>query len=951
MKISQIAFQQRAISELRLCAAQAMDGFTKYHKPQVISYSAPTGAGKTIIMGSLIEEIFFGDATFPEQPDAIFVWLSDSPELNQQSKDKIDTKSDRLKFGQTETINEASFNQRVLTDGKVYFLNTQKLSTSSLLTKHGDTRQWTIWETLANTIEEKGDRLYFIIDEAHRGTQGAKLATATTIMQKFLKGSTADGLPAMPVVIGVTATPERFDRLAAGLTSTVHKVVTTADEVRSSGLLKDVIEIGYPSTLGNEMAVLQTATDEWIDKCRHWEQYCREQHYAYVNPVMVVQVQNSNGSQISATNLDDCLHKIEERRGQRFDEGEVVHTFGQTTGDVMMNGLAVHYEEPSHIADDMKIKVVFFKENLSTGWDCPRAETMVSFRHANDATYIAQLLGRMIRTPRGQRIQVDESLNNVWLFLPFFDERTLHEVVEQIQSADGAGLPTNVESQQLDNKTVETLTARTIPKTKQNKSTQRTTNIESHAPIKSTQDGNASWTSETFFGQQASGIKQPTEELLPTDNNESASQQTTKVEQECTQSEPITDAQIDKEAENPDSAEAEYEAESIDREGIINAVNAMGLQTYEVRNVRINKYLNSLFSMAHLLVRSCINTHAVTKATQDVVQMIAKYVEDLKDEGRYDELAKKVMQYKLNVESLDVYGKALQVHQSTLFSTTDLDLDRQVRQADAKLAREGLPNRYGNMYYSDENPNSCKIDIILFTSDSEQMVALENYAKKEFHRLCDETRLKSLNLSPANRKKYDDIVTNGDEVTAHNFTLPVDILSIRDEGGMDWPDHLYVHPETHEAIIKLNTWEADVIEEERQHPDFVCWVRNLSRSSWGLVVPYEMEGEIKRAYPDFLIVRRNDAGGYIVDILEPHDPSRKDNLPKAKGFAKYSKKNPQVGRFQLIRQTHDASGIRYYRLDLAKSQVQEAVNKATTDDDLTKIFSSYGEYLNSGNIG
>jgi type III restriction enzyme len=56
-------------------------------------------------------------------------------------------------------------------------------------------------ETLRNTVREKSDRLYFIIDEAHRGMQGRDAAHATTIMQKFLKGSPDDGLPTMPVVI------------------------------------------------------------------------------------------------------------------------------------------------------------------------------------------------------------------------------------------------------------------------------------------------------------------------------------------------------------------------------------------------------------------------------------------------------------------------------------------------------------------------------------------------------------------------------------------------------------------------------------------------------------------------------------------------------------------------------------------------------------------------------
>ena len=88
------------------------------------------------------------------------------------------------------------------------------------------------------------------------------------------------------------------------------------------------------------------------------------------------------------------------------------------------------------IADNKKIRVVFFKENLSTGWDCPRAETMMSFRHAQDATYIAQLLGRMIRTPLQRHIDVDETLNEVRLFLPHFNKDNVESVMKALQDED-----------------------------------------------------------------------------------------------------------------------------------------------------------------------------------------------------------------------------------------------------------------------------------------------------------------------------------------------------------------------------------------------------------------------------------------------------------------------------------------------------------------------------------
>lgn len=199
----------------------------------------------------------------------------------------------------------------------------------------------------------------------------------------------------------MSATAERFNSLVGQATnSTLHKVVISPAQVRQSGLLKDRIVITYPEDpiKHGDMAVLQAATDEWQDKCKHWYQYTYEQHYTNVNPVFVIQVCAGSGTKVSDTDLDDVIAKIEERMGDSFKENEVVHTFG-STGTLSIHGLTVPHIESSEIAEDRRIRVVLFKENLSTGWDCPRAETMMSFRRAEDATYIAQLLGRMVRTP------------------------------------------------------------------------------------------------------------------------------------------------------------------------------------------------------------------------------------------------------------------------------------------------------------------------------------------------------------------------------------------------------------------------------------------------------------------------------------------------------------------------------------------------------------------------
>lgn len=103
-----------------------------------------------------------------------------------------------------------------------------------------------------------------------------------------------------------------------------------------------------------------------------WDAPKRE-HSQQVRPVLVIQVENRSNNSASATEIGECLSRIESRTGARFSEYEVVHTFGQTA-TIETGGLKIHHVDASDIADNKKIRVVFFKENLSTGWDCPRAE-------------------------------------------------------------------------------------------------------------------------------------------------------------------------------------------------------------------------------------------------------------------------------------------------------------------------------------------------------------------------------------------------------------------------------------------------------------------------------------------------------------------------------------------------------------------------------------------------
>lgn len=935
MKIELFPFQKVALEKLRQNIDIAHSAYKATHIPQIVSYTAPTGAGKTIIMAALIESIYYGDEKYADQNDAIIVWLSDSPQLNEQSRIKIETKADKC-FGRCVTISDDSFDREILDDGHIYFLNTQKLSKTSNLTKHSDMRQYTIWETLENTIREKADRLYFIIDEAHRGAQkSSDLAKATTIMQKFLKGSPADKLSPMPVVIGMTATSQRFHRLAENIQSTTHYVLTTADEVRASGLLKDRIVISYPEVEGNDMAVLQAAADEWKDKWIHWEQYCREQHYAYINPIFVIQVQNGNSNRISFTDLDECIRAIEERTGERFVTGQVVHAFGEGTPTLQICGLDVPYVEPSRIADDKRIKVVFFKETLSTGWDCPRAETMMSFRHAVDYTYIAQLLGRMVRTPMQMRIRVDETLNDVHLYLPQFNEKTVYDVVEALRSSEGANIPTDIEMEELGETNYETLTLTPTG----------TGPIRQHGQrILNTDYNQISWF-DMFDGKvedaetgetDKSNDAKPTQSVIDTSSVNTSNENNSRDIEE--QRQEVKKPQLEKSI-------ADIEIHTFDRQSVVKAVNDMGLLTYHVRNVLISNYLKSLFALARFLSHfSRINMDIYNNVMNDVLELINDYIVTLKKNGMYESLAEQVLQFKLSTQIFDVFGASIDNYQiHDLFSTTDTDIERQFRLAEAKLGHEGIANAYCNRYYNDDDILTNRINVILFAADSNAMDSLNTYAKKKFHELNDENRRKTVSLPEKYKKKYDDIVSDGDIISKHNFRLPETIRMPREQQGIAYTNHLFVD-NSGTAVINLNGWEQKVIAEEQKQDDFVCWIRNPSRGSWALCIPYEMNSVKKPMYPDFLIIRKDEYGlDYIVDILEPHDPTRTDNLGKAKGLAEYARQNPGVGRIQLIKMKKDSLGNeKPFRLDMSKSSVRDKVLYCASNDELVHIFDEYG---------
>ncbi|MGY1719279.1 DEAD/DEAH box helicase [Blastococcus sp. SYSU DS0552] len=411
-----------------------------------VSLSAPTGAGKTVIAAAVIERLLFGDADTdtPADPAAIFLWLTDDPSLNEQTRKKILEASDRIQPAHMVTLDEG-FDQPEFDPGKVYFLNIQKLSrTSKLVVRREGRRTHSIWQTMRNTIESAGSHYYLVIDEAHRGT-GKRSREDQSIAQRLLNGS--EYVPAAPVALGISATPERFDvAVERGSQQRVpRKVVVPTSAVRESGLIKDVLSISYQAEAqAMEATLVRQAAAALREVDEVWSAYTSSESEPEVCPALVLQIPpNSTPSDIGSL-LDICVEEWE-ALGKH---NALAHSLESHTTE-QFGRHVVSYVKPENIQDRQAVRLVVFKEALTTGWDCPRAEVMVSLRTAKDDTYIAQLIGRMVRSPLARRIENPETLNRVRLYLPNFDRTAVASVKEKLEQDDG-GIPTDVEINAID---------------------------------------------------------------------------------------------------------------------------------------------------------------------------------------------------------------------------------------------------------------------------------------------------------------------------------------------------------------------------------------------------------------------------------------------------------------------------------------------------------------------
>lgn len=439
MKFTLEPYQNAAVESVLTNLAKARAGYLDDRERTAVGLTAPTGAGKTVIATAVLEGIYKGTSTRTPNPSMTVLWITDDRSLNAQTISKITQAS-----GGSIDINRIRFigevDHRTLEPGNIYFVHIQAMQKNSTLHAvrpdgtPNDKRTHGAWDMIANTVRERGENFLVIWDEAHRGS-GTKNTDRKSIAGTIVGGGTTNigtVQPPAPVVLGISATPDRFQAAMQAADRTMRLVEVKAGDVRESGLLKDCIllrSLGESQSADNTMLAL--AVEDLKSSDEAWRIHHETTGDRPVEPLLVVQVEQGLSPAKEEARLAEIL-AVMESAWPVLSGYAVAHAFGDH-GQYKVGNKTIRYLPPEAISGDDQARVVLFKSALTTGWDCPRAEVMISFQNKDSYTEIAQLIGRLVRTPLAKRVDGgDDRLNEVAAYLPGFRTEHVARVVNAL---------------------------------------------------------------------------------------------------------------------------------------------------------------------------------------------------------------------------------------------------------------------------------------------------------------------------------------------------------------------------------------------------------------------------------------------------------------------------------------------------------------------------------------
>ena len=860
-----------------------------------LTLSAPTGSGKTVIAAAVLEALLCGAGglgegmpEFEADPGAVVIWFSDDPALNIQSRNRIESASDRL-AGRLEII-DTDFTAEELEAGKVYLLNAQKLSKSSTLVRGADrsagapppdTTQRNFYDVLAATQNNEHKTVYLVLDEAHRGMRrGSANTERQTIVRRLISGHHTGRQ--IPVVVGISATTRRFTEVMADATGRVRidPVEVDLDEVQESGLLKDVIVLASPGDDQQRVGVDDFETVLIADAVKRtraqeerWAKYTDSDPDApEVLPLLVVQV----GDKINQSKLGLYLETIythwPELRGHSH---AIANVFGEHE-DLQVGDLTIPYVEPQRVQADTEVRVLLAKMAISTGWDCPRAEVMVSLRGGNDEDYITQLLGRLLRSPLARRISGNEELNTVHCLLPHFDHESVEKVAGRL-TRTGALNPEEIERDGTGGG-------------KGRKVLTQPVTLEYNSAL-----DDAVW--EAVAGLQSATVVRTTASPL---------------------------RRLAALATELAFSPGQGSTGAIDADAVGDVVVSLAdkvrglLTTYDKQVTAGRKDLMEVTGAQHRVLVGSGSAAVAASKDEDGVELpdadeVSWRADDMVITTAFRAASRRVYA---------PYGNAL------------------VKQMLVDVPDDEFGDEMIELY----------TDLVALAQVEEAVEELQSYADTLREKLLTTHRRAIAGVTnPVRVERFRVLRGKAGQPVWEQLVIP-ELQRVQYNQDSEWLERHLLADEHGRYPAVLNTWERDALDGEYARKELLAWYRNPSSAepgAGGFGIPYQMDGKTRILRPDFLFF--HSGGGpdeVVVDVVDPHGDHLADALPKLVGLAQWATGDEALRRgVRTVEATAVVDG-RVRMLALHDAEIAAVVLEAASGGVSAKeLYLSHGEDL------
>ena len=357
----------------------------KNREKQTIIFQAPTGSGKTFMMGSFIEQLI---NEMPNE-DLCFLWISiGTGELHKQSYNSL--KSNYSGFPDVYLLEEEFFGSRQTIDkNEVVVVNWNKLNQKDKKTGEWKStlmkdKESTNFRELVKNTKQMGTKIILIIDESHTNSTSAR---AVEIRDEIIKADLTIEMSATPVLsegdYQLKVKVEPLDVIDEGM-------------IKKEIVINDNIDLTTDDEQTTQELILQSALNKRIVLNQAYQNAKIK-----VNPLVLIQIPTGDEGEDKQEFIESFLAKnditIENKKLAIWLSEDKVNL------EVLNN-------------NSNKVEFLIFKQAISTGWDCPRAQVLVRFREVKSIVFNIQVVGRILRMPEAKHYKNDD-LNKAYIYV------------------------------------------------------------------------------------------------------------------------------------------------------------------------------------------------------------------------------------------------------------------------------------------------------------------------------------------------------------------------------------------------------------------------------------------------------------------------------------------------------------------------------------------------------